>query len=122
MFNLVLFAAVALQDAPLPDPAARLLTAVEAGQLAAARAALAPDVLITIQQGADEASDSNLEAFVQFVRGCRRTGAVSEPDAEDPSRVSITVDWTCSSRPAARAYIWADDSRVVDIQFGPATD
>jgi len=116
----LLSAAFLLQSDRPPAAATRLLDAVEAGNIADARATLSSDVMIMSEEGEDEAKASTLENFARFVRGCRRGEVTSEDDAEDPSRHAITVSWTCPSRGDGQAFVWTDSTGVVHIQFGPA--
>jgi hypothetical protein len=98
----------AIQEEAPPPTATRLLDAVEAGNLDAARPLLSPDVMIMSEEGGEEASASSIDQFARFVRGCRRSELTTETDAEDPSRTG------------AQAFVWTDPTGVVHIQFGPA--
>jgi hypothetical protein len=111
---------VAVQEEAPPPTATRLLDAVEAGNLDAARPLLSPDVMIMSEEGGEEASASSIDQFARFVRGCRRSELTTETDAEDPSRAAVTVTWSCPSRTGAQAFVWTDPTGVVHIQFGPA--
>ena len=121
MMTLYLISAALLVQADAPPAAAtRLLDAVEAGNIANARATLSADVMIMSEEGEDEAKASTIENFARFVRGCRRGEVTTEDDAEDPSRHAITVAWTCPSRGDAQAFVWTDGTGVVHSQVGPA--
>ena len=122
MLILILLSASALiaQEQGPPPAASRLLDAIEASDIGAARGTLSPDVMIMSEEGEDEAKASTLENLARFVRGCRRGEVTTDVDAEDPSRTAVTATWTCPSRSDAQAFVWTDSTGVVHIQFGPA--
>lgn len=102
---------------PAPDPpAAAFLSAVASGDLPAARAMLAAEVVI-MDDRAGNPAPSSLEAFADYVRGCERTGLTSEADAGPPARTAAAVTWTCPSRGNADAFVWSEETRIVWIQF-----
>ena len=113
----LLLAGAAFAQAPLPAPAASLLTAVEAGDLAAARATLAPDAVI-MDESSGRPVASSIEALAAHLRGCERSDTWTDVDAEDPSRAAVTISWTCPGRAATQAFVWTFGAGVVHIQFG----
>lgn len=116
--GLAAFAALAAPAAPAAPPAAvALLSALESGDLAAARATLADDVAIMdSSSGAD--LRSSIEALAQYARGCARSDLSWEYDADDATRAAVTVTWTCPSHAPGQAFVWTAGTQVVWVQFG----
>jgi hypothetical protein len=113
LFALAAFAA----PASPPPTAIALLSALESGDLSAARATLAQDVTIMdSSSGSDVAS--SIEALTDYARGCQRSDVSTEYDSDDPQRAAVTVTWTCPSHPPGQAFIWTAGPRVGWIQFG----
>ena len=103
--------------AAAPAPATAFLTAVETGDLATARAALADNVVI-MDERSGRPTASSLAAFAEYLHGCRRTDLSSEVDPDDATRAAATIGWACRGRPDAGAYVWTERARVVQIEFG----
>jgi hypothetical protein len=116
---LYLAALAAPNAAPPPMPAAarQLLDAVAAGDVARARAPLTQDVLITDQR-APKPVPATLKAFLDHVRGCRRTDASTDYDNSDGQlRAAVTVHWTCPARGSVEAFVWTAGRQVAAITF-----
>jgi hypothetical protein len=113
-----LLAVVAFGAPASPPPAAvTLLSALESGDVSAARATLAQDVTIMdSSSGSDVAS--SIEALADYARGCRRGDVSVEYDSEDPRRGAVTVTCTCPTRAPGQAFVWTEGTRVVWVQFG----
>jgi SnoaL-like domain len=112
-------AALAVFAAPAAPPTAAvaLLSALESGDLAAARATLADEVAIMDSSGGTDAR-SSLEALAQYARGCARSDLSWEYDADDSARAAVTFTWTCPSHAPGQAFVWTAGARVVWVQFG----
>jgi hypothetical protein len=116
---LYLAALAAPHAAPPPMPAAarQLLAAVAAGDVARARATLTQDVLISDERS-PKPVPSTLGAFLDHVRGCRRTDASTDYDNSDGQlRAAVTVHWTCPSRGTIEAFVWTVGRQVAAITF-----
>lgn len=114
--SLLAIAALAVPASP-PSAAVALLSALESGDMSAAGATLAEDVVI-MDSSTGSGVQSSLAALADFVRGCERTDLTWEYDAEDHERAAVTVSWTCPSREPSQAFVWTARSGVVHIQFG----
>jgi len=114
--SLLMAVLAASTEAP-PVAASTLLSALASGDLPAARATLADDVVIMDETAGNPAA-SSLEAFERYVRGCEREDLTWDVDAVDPQRAAVSASWSCPSRPAAQAFIWSVGPRIVHIQFG----
>jgi hypothetical protein len=109
-------AAFAAPSSP-PPTAVALLSALESGDIGAARATLADDVTVMdARSGADVAS--SIEALTDYARGCRSSDVSADYDSDDPQRAAVTVTWTCPSRAPGQAFVWTAGTRVVWVQFG----
>ncbi|HEY0313928.1 MAG TPA: hypothetical protein VGC56_15735 [Allosphingosinicella sp.] len=121
----LLVAALATPNGSPPDMpvAARLfLDAVATGNLDRARATLTQDVLISDQRGLKPVS-SKLKAFVEHIRGCRRTDASTDYHTTGgaEARAAVVVHWTCPSRGTIEAFVWTAGRQVAAISFFAAT-
>jgi hypothetical protein len=114
--GLLALAAFAAPSSP-PPSAVALLSALESGDVGAARATLADDVTI-MDSSSGRDVPSSLEALADYARGCRRSDLDVQYDSEDPRRGATTVTWTCPSHAASQAFVWTAGTRVVWVQFG----
>jgi len=106
----------------MPVAARLFLDAVAAGDVDRARATLAQDVLISDQRGLKPVS-SRLKAFVEHIRGCRRTDTSTDYDTTGgaEARAAVIVHWTCPSRGTIEAFVWTAGRQVAAITFFAAT-
>lgn len=119
--GLLALAAFAPPAAP-PPAAVALLSALESGDVSAARATLADDARIA-DSGSGTGAVSSIEALSDYARGCARTDLTWEYDSAEPERAAVTVTWSCPSRAPSQAFVWTAGTRVVWVQFGlPAPD
>ena len=113
-----LAALVVLAAPATPPPSAvALLSALESGDLAAARATLADEVAIMDSSSGTDVR-SSIEALAPYARGCARSDLSWEYDADDSARAAVTATWTCPSHAPGRAFVWTAGARVVWVQFG----
>jgi hypothetical protein len=94
-----------------------LLSALESGDLGAARATLADDVMIMDSSTGSDVN-SSIGALADHARGCQRSDVSWEYDTEDSARAAVTLTWTCPSHPPSQAFVWTAGTRVVWVQFG----
>jgi len=116
-FASVLALAAFAAPASPPPAVTALLSALEAGDVGAARASLADDVTIMDSRSGTDVH-SSIEALADYARGCRRSEVSAEYDSEDPQRAAVSVTWTCRSHPPGQAFIWTVGARVGWVQFG----
>jgi len=114
--------ALAAVEAPAasasPPPAAiALLSALESGDLNAARATLADDATIA-DSSSGRGVESSITALAEYARGCARTDLTWEYDSQAPDRAAATITWRCPSRAPNQAMVWTAGARVVWVQFG----
>lgn len=119
VISLASLLALAAADAPrpAPPPALALLTALESGDLEAARATLADDVMIADSRIAGR-EQSTLESLSGYARGCTRSDLEWDYDSGAPERAAVSLTWRCPSHAPSMAFIWTDGPRVVWVQFG----
>jgi hypothetical protein len=113
------FTALAALAAPATPPpsAVALLSALESGDLGAARATLADEVAIMDSSSGTDVR-SSIEALASYARGCARSDFSWDYDADDPARAAVTLTWTCPSHAASQAFVWTTGTGVVWVQFG----
>jgi hypothetical protein len=101
----------------VPAPAVALLTALEAGDLDAARATLADDVMIADSRiGGGE--QSTIASLSEYARGCTRTDLRWDYNSYEPEKAAVSLIWGCPSHAPSMVFIWTDGARVVWVQFG----
>ena len=114
--SLLAAAALASPESP-PAAAIALLSALESGDLNAARATLAEDAMIA-DSSSGRGVESSITALSEYARGCARTDLTWEYDSHEPDRAAVTVTWRCPSRAPNQALVWTAGTRVVWVQFG----
>lgn len=105
-----------VSQASPPAAASAFLSAVDSGDIRAARAALSEDIVIMDDRLGSPVA-SSLEAFATYVHGCARTDLTWDVDQADATIAAVSVAWTCPSRPRAQAFIWTDRTGIVHILF-----
>lgn len=101
-----------------PPPAAvALVSALESGDLAAARATLAEEITIA-DSSSGTGQESSFEALSTYARGCARSNLSWDHDSAEPANATISFTWTCPSRAPTQTLIWTAGERVVWVQFG----
>ena len=117
---MIAFAALLIAAAPPAPPAwfATFLGELASGDVPAARARVADDVMIRDADG----NAASLETFVSSVRGCRHDQPSWELAESDRRDGASSIIWTCPAHAGSQTMIWTHGSRVVAIQFGFPAD
>ena len=102
---------------PAPAPAIALLTALDAGDLDAARATLAEGATIA-DSSSGRGEETSIAALSAYARGCMRTNLTWEYDSPESEKAAVSAFWSCPSRAPSMTFIWTDGPRVVWVQFG----
>jgi hypothetical protein len=120
----VTFVAVALYALSLglpespPAAASIFLDAIEAGDAAAAREAIAAEARIDDTR-TGEVLASSVEALADYIGGCERTDIAWRVIEDRPGEGDVEVAWNCPSRDRAQLLVRADEERVLQVRFGP---
>jgi len=94
---------------------AAFLTALAAGDGAAAQALLAPDATI-MHDRSGQPEPSTIAALATFLRGCEGRVQLVVP-SEDPGRSAFNAIWTCGERGQAEMLLWLENGRIVWVQM-----
>ncbi len=114
--GLLALAAFAPPDGP-PPAAVALLSALESGDVSAARATLADDATIA-DSSSGTGAESTLASLSEHARGCTRSDLSWEYDSAQPQNASVSLIWNCPSRAPSQTFVWTAGARVVWVQFG----